>query len=94
MFHTISCRNKIKFFFISIVNPRQPNQKQQVQMNFEENSQPERSKTVTFQLYEKLSQVFPEPNQGQHIRKVLDNHKSETDLNRLTNYCMNSLFSQ
>ncbi|BFZ12769.1 hypothetical protein BsWGS_15809 [Bradybaena similaris] len=74
-------------------NTRHPNQKQQVRTNFEESSQPERSKTTTFQLYEKLCQVFPEPNQGQHIMKVLDNHKCETDLNRLTNYCMNSLFS-
>ncbi|CAG5128878.1 unnamed protein product, partial [Candidula unifasciata] len=56
--------------------------------------QQERKPSVTLELYQKLAQMFPEPNQVQHILKVLNNHEQETDINRLTNYCMNSLFTQ
>ena len=53
---------------------------------------PVRHQKVTEQLFEELKTVFPEKDQEEKIREVLQNHKTETDLNRLTNYCMSALF--
>ncbi|XP_025116032.1 NEDD4-binding protein 1-like [Pomacea canaliculata] len=47
---------------------------------------------VTESLFMALKQVFPNEDQDYKIRAVLDNHETETDLNRLTNYCMSALF--
>ncbi|XP_041375081.1 NEDD4-binding protein 1-like [Gigantopelta aegis] len=53
---------------------------------------PIRHQMVTEQLFEALRIVFPEMDQEEKIRDVLRNHSAETDLNRLTNYCMSALF--
>ena len=53
---------------------------------------PLRHPKVTEQLFEQLQIVFPEKDQEEKIREVLRNHNTETDLNRLTNYCMSALF--
>lgn len=56
------------------------------------NQSPERHPTVTADLMKALKGVFPEEEQEVKIRSVLENHSSETDLNRLTNYCYSALF--
>ncbi|XP_046560326.1 probable ribonuclease ZC3H12C [Haliotis rubra] len=60
--------------------------------NPEREEPPKRIPSVTEDLFLHLKSVFPEKSQEDHIRKVLDNHRSETDLNRLTNYCMEVIF--
>lgn len=54
-------------------------------------SPPVRHKKVTQQLLEALKMVFPGKEQEGKIRQVLDNHNAETDLNKLTNYCIAAL---
>lgn len=43
-------------------------------------------------LYKDLKTIFPEEDQADTLRKVLSNHPCETDLTKLTNYCMSVLF--
>ncbi|RUS71203.1 hypothetical protein EGW08_021039 [Elysia chlorotica] len=50
-----------------------------------------RSEADTEKLFYELTQVFPEPNQVTLVRKVLDNHKLEVDLNRLSLLCINAM---
>ncbi|XP_067650737.1 NEDD4-binding protein 1-like [Haliotis asinina] len=61
-------------------------------VNPERKHPPKRIPSVTEDLFLNLKSVFPEKSQEHYIRKVLDNHCSETDLNRLTNYCMEVIF--
>ncbi|XP_033754483.1 NEDD4-binding protein 1-like [Pecten maximus] len=51
-----------------------------------------RSDQSTEELFTQLKGIFSESKQEQKIREVLQNHQEETDLNRLTNYCMNAIF--
>ncbi|XP_071092517.1 NEDD4-binding protein 1-like isoform X1 [Haliotis cracherodii] len=60
--------------------------------NADREEPPKRIPSVTEDLFLHLKSVFPEKSQEDSIRKVLDNHSSETDLNRLTNYCMEVIF--
>ncbi|XP_076449795.1 uncharacterized protein LOC143286093 [Babylonia areolata] len=53
-----------------------------------------RHEKVTQQLFEALKGVFPEKDQEARIRQVLENHRAETDLNKLTNYCIAALSLQ
>ncbi|KAK7493750.1 hypothetical protein BaRGS_00014891 [Batillaria attramentaria] len=53
---------------------------------------PKRHPDVTADLLKTLKEMFPEEDQEHKIRSVLENHASETDLNRLTNYCFSALF--
>ena len=43
-------------------------------------------------LYQELKVIFPEHYQEDTLRNVLANHPCETDLTKLTNYCMSVLF--
>ena len=43
-------------------------------------------------LYQELKVIFPEDFQEDTIRNVLSNHPCDTDLTKLTNYCMSVLF--
>ncbi|XP_060080272.1 NEDD4-binding protein 1-like [Ylistrum balloti] len=52
-----------------------------------------RSEQSTEELFTQLKCIFSESKQEQKLREVLRNHQEETDLNRLTNYCMNAIFS-
>ncbi|XP_021365824.1 NEDD4-binding protein 1-like isoform X2 [Mizuhopecten yessoensis] len=51
-----------------------------------------RSNQSTEELFKQLKGIFSESDQEQKLREVLQNHQEETDLNRLTNYCMNAIF--
>lgn len=51
-----------------------------------------RSEEETESLYKELKVLFPEPDQDEKIRLILNNHELETDLTKLTNYCMSILF--
>lgn len=53
---------------------------------------PSRHPDVTADLLKALKEMFPGQEQEPKIRSVLQNHASETDLNRLTNYCVSALF--
>uniref|UniRef100_A0A2C9LAL8 Uncharacterized protein n=1 Tax=Biomphalaria glabrata TaxID=6526 RepID=A0A2C9LAL8_BIOGL len=53
-----------------------------------------RSREETQRLYEQLIQVFPNKDQSLRVYQVLENHCTETDLVKLTNYVMNALFSK
>ena len=46
----------------------------------------------TQQLLEALQGVFPDKEQEGKLREVLQNHPEETDLNKLTNYCINAFY--
>ncbi|XP_069112055.1 NEDD4-binding protein 1-like [Argopecten irradians] len=52
-----------------------------------------RSEQKTEELFTELKGIFSESAQEQKLREVLRNHQEETDMNRLTNYCMNAIFS-
>lgn len=59
-------------------------------MRWQSQEHPVRSHIDTEILYRKLVELFPEPFQRPQIQTILDNHKDEMDLNRLTNYVINS----
>ncbi|XP_059163512.1 NEDD4-binding protein 1-like [Physella acuta] len=59
-------------------------------MRWQSQDHPVRSHLDTEILYRKLVELFPEPFQRPQIETILANHKDETDLNRLTNYVINS----
>ncbi|XP_035829887.1 uncharacterized protein LOC101863651 isoform X2 [Aplysia californica] len=52
---------------------------------------PGRSEEETQRLFKQLSQVFCDPSQSSCIKKVLQNHKDETDINRLTNFLLSAM---
>ncbi|GFS05825.1 NEDD4-binding protein 1 [Elysia marginata] len=54
---------------------------------------PLRTKSETEKLFLELMKIFPKAHQLSCIRKVLENHKRETDLNRLSVYCINAMSS-
>ncbi|KAL8559404.1 hypothetical protein ACOMHN_045201 [Nucella lapillus] len=56
-----------------------------------EEGAPTRHGEVTDWVFKALKGVFPDAEQEDMIRRVLDNHPSETDLNKLTNYCIAAL---
>ncbi|GFO25340.1 nedd4-binding protein 1 [Plakobranchus ocellatus] len=52
---------------------------------------PFRSNQQTESLFIELIKIFPEPQQMSRVRAVLQNHKREIDLNRLSEYCVNAM---
>lgn len=52
---------------------------------------PARSPAKTREIEDKLKGIFPE--NGEKISEILQNHPSETDVEKLTNYLMNAIFS-
>ena len=53
----------------------------------------DRTKEQTDDLFKQLVDIFSEAAQEKKIFEILQNHATETDINRLTNYCMSALFS-
>lgn len=53
-------------------------------------SEPVRNKAKTKEIEEQLKAIFPE--NGDKISEILQNHRCETDLEKLTNYLMNAVF--
>lgn len=51
-----------------------------------------RSDSESEDLYGELKRIFPDEDQEETVKKILSNHPCETDLTRLTNYCMSVLF--
>ena len=52
---------------------------------------PQRSPSETEKLFLELIKVFSEPHQMSCVRRVLENHKRENDLDRLSDYCINDM---
>jgi hypothetical protein len=47
---------------------------------------------MTAELLTELTAIFPEEDQKDKLETVLQNHPHDTDLTKLTNYCMSVLF--
>lgn len=81
---------------VNIPNPhnqgRRWNNKGQGQAKVQGRPSEPRSDADSESLYQELKVIFPEDYQEDTLRKVLSNHPWETDLTKLTNYCMSVLF--
>lgn len=49
-----------------------------------------RSEKQTNELFKQLKVIFPEPGQVKKINEILQNHPAETDMEKLTNFCINA----
>ena len=81
---------------VNIPNPhiqgRKWNNKGQGQAKVQGRPSEPRADADSESLYQELKVIFPEDYQEDTLRKVLSNHPCETDLTKLTNYCMSVLF--
>ena len=68
------------------------NNKRQGHTKYQDKQLELRSDNDSQELYKELRVIFPEDYQEDTLRNVLSNHPCETDLTKLTNYCMSVLF--
>ena len=68
------------------------NNKRQGHTKYQEKQLELRTDNDSQELYKELRVIFPEEYQEDTLRNVLSNHPCETDLTKLTNYCMSVLF--
>ena len=55
-------------------------------------TKPDRSDQETDRIIQQLRTIFPDPKHEDVLRKVLSNHSSERDVEKLSNYCINVLY--
>ena len=71
------------------IAPTQRQQMQQAQATRAANSTPLRTKELTNWLASNLEKIFPDDSDK--VRRILDNHPSETDMNKLSGYLLEIL---